>query len=102
MKKVTRREFARTAAIAPIGFAAASYLLGQVGAGPQNSATHPPPKKAPNPEDAANRIFSVSEAGPFDAPLQFVRNEMPQKLKPFSLGDVTLDSGPLQQARDWN
>ena len=62
----------------------------------------PPPKKAPNPEDAANRIFSVSEPGPFDAPLQFVRNEMPQKLKPFPLGDVTLNSGPLQQARDWN
>jgi uncharacterized protein len=102
MKKVTRREFAKCAAIAPIGLATASSLLGQVGAAPQNPAVPAPPKKAPNLEDAANRVFSVDEPGPFDAPLQFVRNEIPQKLKPFSLGDVTLDSGPLQQARDWN
>ena len=36
MKKITRREFAKTAAIAPIGLAAASSLLGQVGAASQS------------------------------------------------------------------
>ena len=102
MKRVTRRDFAKSAAIAPFGLAAASSLLGQVGASSQSPPVPPPPKRAPNAEDAANFVFSVPEPGPFDAPLQFVRNEMPQKLKPFSLGDVTLDSGPLQQARDWN
>lgn len=102
MKKVTRREFAKSAAIAPLGLAAASSLLGQVGAAPQSPAVPPIPKRAPNPEDAANRVFSLPEPGPFDAPLQFVRNEMPPELKPFSLGDVMMDSGPLQQARDWN
>jgi DUF1680 family protein len=102
MKEVTRREFAKSAAIAPIGLAAASSLLGQVGAAPQSPAVSPRPKKAPNPEDAANLVFSVPEPGPFDAPLQFIRNEVPQKLKAFPLGDVTLDSGPLRQSRDWN
>lgn len=102
MKKFTRREFATSAAIAPIGLAAASSLLGQVGAASQSAAIPPPPKKSPNTEDVANRVFSVSEPGPFDAPLQFDRNKMPQKLNPFPLGDVTLEAGPLHQAREWN
>ena len=97
MSKVSRREFAKSVAIAPIGLAAASSLLAQTAAVPPAA----PPKTAPDPE-AANRIFSVAESEPFAAPLQFVRNETAPRLKPFSLGDVTLKAGPLQQARDWN
>src|SRR5271156_1778194 len=102
MKKVSRREFAKSAALAPIGFAAASSLLGNAEAAPHAQAAPAPPKATPPPEVAADRIFSGAESQPLAAPLQFVRNEMSPKLKPFPLGDVTLDAGPLQQARDWN
>jgi uncharacterized protein len=102
MKKVSRREFAKSAALAPLGLAAASSLLGKTEAAPRAQATTAPPKATPPPQVAADHIFSVAEVEPFAAPLQFIRNEMPPKLKPFSLGDVTLEAGPLQQARDWN
>jgi hypothetical protein len=102
MKKVSRREFAKNVALAPIGLAAASALLGKAEAAPRAQAAPAPPKATPPPAVAADHIFSVAEVEPFAAPLQFVRNEMPPKLRPFSLGDVTLEAGPLQQARDWN
>jgi DUF1680 family protein len=102
MKKVSRRQFAKSVAIAPIGLAAASSLLGHAGAAPLAQAAPAPPKEAPNSDTAADRVFSVAETEPFAAPLQFVRNETSPKLKAFSLGDVTLAAGPLQQARDWN
>jgi uncharacterized protein len=102
MKKVSRREFSKNVALAPIGFAAASSLLGNAEAAPRAQATPAPPKATPSPEVAADHIFSVAEVEPFALPLRFVRNEMRPKLQPFSLGDVTLEAGPLQQARDWN
>src|SRR5580698_9562989 len=102
MKKVSRREFAKSAALAPLGLAAASSLLGKAEAAPHPKAASVPPKAAPPSEVAADHIFSIAEVEPFAAPLQFVRNEMPSKLMPFRLGDVSLDAGPLQQARDWN
>jgi uncharacterized protein len=102
MKKVSRREFAKSVAIAPIGLAAASSLLGKAEAASPAQAPPAPPKKFPDPEAAADRIFSVDEPDPFASPLQFLRHEIPPKLKPFSLADVTLEGGPLQQARDWN
>ncbi|HEY1803454.1 MAG TPA: glycoside hydrolase family 127 protein [Terracidiphilus sp.] len=100
MKKVNRREFAKGLAIAPIGMAAASSLLAQAQA--PASPTPAPVKNAPKAEASANNIFSVSESEPFAAPLEFVRNEVPPALKAFALGDVTLEAGPLNQARDWN
>lgn len=88
--------------MAPIGLAAVSSLLGNAGASPFGQVAPPPPKNALDPDAAANRVFSVAEPEPFAAPLEFVRNELSPKLKPFSLGEVTLEAGPLQQARDWN
>jgi hypothetical protein len=99
MKKVSRREFAKGLAIAPIGIAAAPSLLAQAAAAPPSQA---PAKHALSPEEAANRVFSVDEPEPFAFPLQFVRKETLPKVKAFSLGDVTLDAGPLKQAREWN
>ncbi len=98
MKKVSRREFTKSVAIAPIGLAAASSILAQTAA----ALPVAPPKTTSNPEAAADRIFSVAETEPFAAPLQFIHNESSPRLKPFPLGDVTLEAGPLQQARDWN
>jgi uncharacterized protein len=102
MKKVSRREFAKSAALAPLGLAAASSLLRKAEAAPHAQATPAPPKATPPPEVAADHIFSVAEVEPFALPLQFVRSEMRPRLQPFPLGDVTLESGPLQRARDWN
>ncbi|MGB8030074.1 MAG: glycoside hydrolase family 127 protein [Terracidiphilus sp.] len=102
MKKVSRREFARGVAIAPIALAAGSSVFAHAASTPPSQAAPAPAQHAPNPEAAANRVFSVAESEPFASPLQFVRNEASPKLEAFSLGDVTLDAGPLQQARDWN
>src|SRR5579863_7454327 len=100
MKKVNRREFAKGIAIAPIGLAAVSSLLAQ--ANPPNQPPPAPAKHVPHPEAAADRVFLVSESEPFAAPLEFVRSETSPKLQAFDLSDMTLEAGPLQQARDWN
>jgi DUF1680 family protein len=42
------------------------------------------------------------EPEPFAAPLTFARDEIKPRLQLFALRDVTLEAGPLQQARDWN
>jgi DUF1680 family protein len=106
MKKVNRREFAKRLAAAPLGLAAASAFLRQAeaaGLGQAAPVQSPaPPKRAPKPEAAANRVFSVVEPEPFSAPLQFVRNEIQPKVQPFPLDEITLEAGPLKDARDWN
>ncbi|MGD0157949.1 MAG: glycoside hydrolase family 127 protein [Terracidiphilus sp.] len=102
MIKVSRREFAKSVAIAPLGLAAASSLLGSADAAPLGQASAAPPKKTPPPEAAANRVFVVHEPDPFAAPLEFVRNEARPRLRPFDLADVSLEPGPLHEAREWN
>jgi hypothetical protein len=102
MKKISRRDFAKSAAIAPLGLTAASSLLAQVTAPSQTQHAPAPPKTIPHPEAAANRIFVVPESEPFAEPLQFTRHEFQPALRPFALGDVTLEAGPLKDARDWN
>ena len=102
MKTISRREFAKSVAIAPVGLAAASSLLGIAEAEPPSQAAPVPAKRAPNPEAGADRIFSVDESEPFATPIEFARNPMQPKVREFALGEVTLESGPLQQAREWN
>ena len=106
MKEVSRREFAKSVAMAPIGIAAASSLLGRAEGAPLGQATPvqsgAPPKKAPRTEAESNRVFSVVEPEPFAAPLEFVRNEFHPSLRRFLLEDVTIEAGPLRDARDWN
>ncbi len=67
-------------------------------------ATAPSQTAAPKPSPAGadNRRFVVDEAAPFAAPLAFARDESEPRLQLFALRDVTLEAGPLQQARDWN
>jgi len=102
MNKVSRREFAKSAAIAPLGLAAASSLLGIAGAEPprQSAPSQPAPKPAHDVPPSLR--FSVDEPEPFAAPIEFTRNPIQPKVREFALGDVTLEAGPLQQARDWN
>jgi len=97
MKKLNRRQFAKHLAAVPISLSAASALLASAEAA---AAQAPAPKPAPTGAD--NRRFIVEEAAPFAAPLTFARNEIKPKVQAFALRDVTLEAGPLLQAREWN
>ena len=107
MKKLNRRQFARHLAAVPIGLSAASALLSNAEAATPAQAAAPGqapavPVKLPAHTGADNRRFVVDEPEPFAAPLTFARSEIKPKLQLFALRDVTLEAGPLQQARDWN
>lgn len=97
MNKLDRRQFAKGLAAIPVGISAASALLAN--AAPAARAQSPAPKPAPGADD---RRFLVDEPAPFAAPLTFARNDFKPRLQPFALRDVTLEAGPLAQARDWN
>jgi hypothetical protein len=103
MNRVSRRQFAKNLVVGSIGLAAASAIsrnavASQTPAQPGTAL----PTKPPMTEAKANRVFSAVETEPFAQPLQFVRNEMPPKVRPFALNEVTLEAGPLKDARDWN
>ncbi len=103
MRKLSRREFAKGLAIAPVALAAGNSLLGiaHSQAAPAQAA-NPPAQKAPKTDAQYNRHPPVIEPEPFAAPLVFARNEIKPKLQPFALREVTLEAGPLLQAREWN
>jgi len=95
VKKLSRRQFARNLVAIPVGFSAASALLA-------NAEAAQAPARKPAPAGADNNRFIVDEGAPFAEPLSFVRNGIKPRLELFSLGDVTLEAGPLLEARDWN
>ncbi len=107
-RKLSRRVFAKGLAMTPLGLAAASSAWGQSAAGAQGNATASnqtawtPPADARKLDMEADRRFVVAEPEPFAAPLVFTRNELRPRLRPFALRDVTLESGPLVDARAWN
>src|ERR1700691_1856367 len=103
MRKLNRREFARNLAIAPVGLAAGNSLLGiaRSQAAPAQSA-NPPAQKAPKSEAQYNRHPPVIDPEPFAAPLTFARDEIKPRLQLFALRDVTLEAGPLLDAREAN
>src|SRR5580693_5081650 len=107
MKTLSRRSFAKGLAAVPVAWSAASSALANAeGAAPQATpATQlpaPPAVKPHKSEGEYNRHAPVVDPDPFAEPLQFTRNEMAPKLQFFPLGDVTLEAGPLQQARELN
>ena len=107
MERVSRREFAKRLAAVPIGLTAASAVLGDANeiARGQAAATQPSgtsAKKAPKSDAEYNRHAPVVEAEPFAEPLLFARNEIQPAVRPFRLDEVSLEAGPLQQAREWN
>jgi DUF1680 family protein len=103
MKKLNRREFAKSVAIAPVGLVAGNSLRGMAlsQAAPEQSA-NPPARKTPKTEAEYNRHPPVIETEPFAASLTFVRDEIKPRLQLFALRDVTLETGPLLEAREWN
>jgi hypothetical protein len=98
MKNLSRRQFAKTLAAVPVSLSAASALLAHA----QAAAPAPAPAPKPAPTGADINRFFVDEPAPFAAPLAFVRNQIAPRLQLFPLRDVTIEDGPLAQARDWN
>ncbi|MGH9600610.1 MAG: beta-L-arabinofuranosidase domain-containing protein [Terracidiphilus sp.] len=100
--KLSRRAFAKGLALAPLGLAASSALAqAAASAEPQqahSAAAGKPPKIAVEPE----RVFSLAETEPFAEPLVFSQGVFAPRVRPFALRDVTLDAGPLRDAREWN
>ena len=95
MKNLNRRQFAKHLAAVPVSLSAASALFAHAQAAPAQTPSHAP-------AGADNNRFIVEESTPFAAPLAFARNEIAPKLQFFAASDVTLEAGPLKQARDWN
>lgn len=104
MGKVSRREFTKSVAAVPISLAAASVILAstEVTAHGQEAPAQAPAPPPPHRKRPADLIFSLDEPEPFAAPLNFVRNEVKPGVQPFALSEVTLEAGPLAQAREWN
>src|ERR1022692_1728526 len=101
---INRRTFAKGLALAPLGLAASSTVFGQVATNPPVPGTDPatPPKRIPKTAAQYNRHPPIHETDPFAETLTFSRHEAQPLVRPFSLHQVLLAPGPLQQARDWN
>jgi hypothetical protein len=102
---MNRREFTRSAALAPFGLALSASALAQQtpsAAQPQPTDSSRPPKRIPKTAAEYNRHPPVQEPEPFAEPITFTRNEFKSLIEPFALDAVRLNPGPLQDARDWN
>jgi hypothetical protein len=100
---INRRMFTKALALAPLGMVAATSALAQSPT-PQTSANQPgavsPQAKKSAPQ--YGKRPPIHETEPFAEPLSFTRHELKPRVQPFSLAEVRLGPGPLQQAREWN
>lgn len=100
-QKIDRRRFSIGLALASVAAGAPVSLLGQ-------AAVREPVKTTPKP--AVPKIGTpppgkrpqVQESEPFSEPLVFSRHEVKLRLQAFSLSQVTLDEGPVRDAREWS
>lgn len=97
--RISRRNFAKALAVAPLGLAAGPAALGQAAVTPSDTDAQ---AKARTLDRQADRRFAIDEPEPFAEPLSFSRREFRPRLRPFDLADVQLDPGPLADAREWN
>ena len=102
-----QKKLCQRSSTVPVAWSAASSALANAeGVAPQappaTQTPAPPPVKSHKSDAEYNRHAPVVDPDPFAEPLQFTRNELAPKLQFFPLGDVTLEAGPLQQARDFN
>jgi len=99
---MNRRNFAKTAALAPVAVALRGALFSQqTPLAAQSGATTPALHK-PKLVTGHNGHQLADEPAPFVDKLEFERKEVRPKLQAFALVDVELETGPLQQAREWN
>ena len=107
MKRLTlnRRTFAKGLALAPLGLNPSFGLLSQT-PGPSEQAQQAVPpstaKRVPKTAAEYNRHPPIHETDPFASALEFNFQRVAPLVSMFQLDEVTLDSGPLQEAREWN
>jgi DUF1680 family protein len=102
---MNRRQFTKTAVLAPIAMALARESRSQQNALPaptENAAPVASAQHVPKTAAAYNRHPPINEPYPFADRLVFVRKELRPRLRAFALDEIQLDPGPLQEARDWN
>ncbi len=102
---MNRRHFAKAALLTPIAIALEPAAFSQQdSATPQSGNAKPiaPPPHKPKSASAYNKHPPIHEPTPFASELVFERKPFRGRVEPFALSEVQLDSGPLQQAREWN
>ena len=108
-----RRTFTRRLALTPLAVVAHSSLAQSVAPSKEakqadpvtqekKTGTAPGEKHIPKTAADYNKHPPIHELEPFSEPITFTRKHTSPRVQPFSLSEVQLDPGPLQQARDWN
>jgi len=90
IKHLSRRNFA-------VALTAAPALLAQ-----QPAQQTPPPAGAPNTNTSQPRRGPAPEVPPFDAPIQFTRQDIPAKVQPFPMTQVKLLHSIYTEVAEWN
>jgi len=102
---MNRRHFTKSAILSPLMMLLRPAAIAQQDSSqPQTGAATPraPEPREPKTASAYNRHPPINEPEPFADKLVFERKELEQEHRPFKLGQVQLEAGPLQEARDWN
>jgi DUF1680 family protein len=105
-----RRNFAKSAALFPLGLVVPSALVSPKAWSKESSQPNvfegndgpSEPVQGKKTDKEYNRHQPINEGDPFADPIAFSRNELKLKVQPFALSEVTLEEGVLQRARDWN
>jgi len=100
-----RRTFTKGLLLTPLGLTSSSALFAQsLGSQEQKEevTTPQPLKRVPKTAAEYNRHPPIHEPEPFAGSLEFHFHRAVSRVKRFQLDEVTLATGPLQQARDWN
>ena len=98
---MNRRNFTKALTLAPLGLTLRTAVFGQQAASsPAKPAA--PVQQIPKSAPYAGKRPPIHETEPFAEPVVFQRQEAKSRVKPFALREVQLDTGPFQQARDWN
>src|SRR5260370_42454317 len=84
---LSRRNFAAALTVAPA-------LLAQ--------QQTPAPAAAPNPNTSQQRRGPAPEIPPFEAPIQFTRQDVPAKVQPFPMKQVKLLPSIYSEVAEWN
>lgn len=102
---MNRRHFAKAAILTPIAIALRPVAFPQEAASPAQNGSAAPAASVPHKRKTAaayNKHRPILEPAPFADKLVFQRNPIPSRVEPFSLREVQIDAGPLEQAREWN
>ena len=102
---MNRRHFTKSAILTPLMMLLRPAAIAQQGSlQPQAEAATPKTPELHKPKTAAayNQHPPIIEPEPFADKLVFKRRDLERVLQPFTLQQVQLGAGPLQDARHWN